>query len=109
MCMEDIRLGRRLASAGLVVSVVAGTPATICGPDPNRTRVCLSGDGVGLFYATFDGMAATGTSGFALTQTTPQAVFTVEEFGKVVTGPVTVAVSAGTHPLAVVLSSLEAQ
>jgi hypothetical protein len=107
MCMEDIRLGRALASAAFQFSVTAGAPRVIAGGDPLRTRIAISGDGVGTVLVGFDGAAASATQGFAITPQIGPYVFTVEEWGRVMTGPITLAVAAGTVVVSVVLATLE--
>jgi hypothetical protein len=107
MCMEDVRLGRELAPQARAVAVTAGTPLVVLGPDPQRTRVIISGDGVGTVFVGFDGLAPTATQGVCLPPQDPRETFRVEEWGRLVEGPITVAVAAGTVSVSVATASLE--
>lgn len=107
--MEDVRLGRKLAPIAFNVSVATGAAVKLFGADPNRTRIVLSGDGIGTLFVAPEGITPTVASGFALAPGFPQMVIDVEQWGRLVTGPWTAFAAAGTIIASVMLSSLEQQ
>lgn len=86
MCMEDIRLGRQLGPQAKAVLVPTATVTALLPPDPNRTRIVVSGNGVDLLYVTPEDMTPGTATGFCLTPTRPQMVIRVEEWGRLVGG-----------------------
>lgn len=87
MCIEDIRMGRESAAAAKIVAALANTLTPLVGPDPMRTRLIFSGDGINVTYVVPQGIVPGNNAGFALSLETPLQTFRVEDWGKLVTGP----------------------
>lgn len=87
MCMEDIKLGRALAAAPKTVTLTATTVVSLVGGDPQRTRLAVAGDGVNTIFLAPQGVTPANGVGIPLTAQIPYHLFTVEQLGKVITGP----------------------
>lgn len=109
MCMEDIRLGRALAAAPRTVTLTAATAKQIAGNDVSRTRLVVAADGTNVVFVAPLGVTPANGVGLALTASVPFAVFTVEEYGKLVQGPWSAFCQAAGPTLTIIEASLEKQ
>jgi hypothetical protein len=101
MCMEDIRLGRKLAAGCRVVAVAAGAVRELCGPDPNRTRLAFSSAGGQVVWVGPASLAPTTTAGWTLPTANPQMVLTVEVWGRLIQERWLAIVNAGSENVTV--------
>jgi hypothetical protein len=84
MCMEDIRLGRKLASHVSKKPLTVATVTPVAPANGNRTRITFCGDGVNL--ATFLPSAETVANGvgFPINSTIPSITLRIEDIGPII-------------------------
>ena len=103
--MEDIRLGRKLATGAKTVqaSNVVASPAAPA--DPRRTRIAFHTCGLAVRVAP-EGISSLQDGAFSCVSTADPLIFTIEEYGGLVTRPWTASGVAGIVPIIVVESTL---
>jgi hypothetical protein len=106
MCMEDIRLGRALASSSAVVSAPNAASGPLVGADPKRTRLVVTTQGATVKVAPA-GIDVTTAAAFVTSGTLPPIVLLVEELGKILQGPWTCSAPVGPVACLVIESTLE--
>lgn len=85
--MEDVRLGRELASSADLVVLAADTDTQVVGPLAGRTRIVFEAPGGTSIYIGPVGLQLAAGLGVILSAGQPFRVFDIETYGPIVEGP----------------------
>jgi hypothetical protein len=109
MCMEDIRIGRKVNSAAGVRNIPITTAVTLLGVNAKRVSLTVASDGVSIIRIGIGGIVASATLGFPLTVANPIHTFRIEDIGPELQGNITVFGGAAAVELAFIEGSLQDQ
>jgi len=85
--MEDIRIGRKSYAAAKLVVSPANVLTQICGPNPKRIGLFVSGNGNSNTGFGPDGMAISDTAGFIVNLSQVQVQFDLANVGQLIQVP----------------------
>ena len=88
MCMQDIRIGRALASASYTLPMPNAVVTQIAPANPNRIAISISTDGVGFLAVGIGDVVASAGSGFSQPTLNPIHEYRIETYGNALTGPI---------------------
>ncbi len=106
--MEDIKLGRELASIAKSKTATLAAPVTIAEADMNRTRLVFATQGAAVKIAP-EGADIASAGTFVISNVLPPLVIRVEEYGKLCGAPWQGQGVAGDVSVLVVESTLKRQ
>lgn len=109
MCMEDIRIGRKLNSQLRTKTIAGGTASLLVGGNPKRVAIDISTDGTAVAWIGTRDYPPSAVSGLTLPTQRPEKQLRIEDHGNVVTGEIFVFHAAGNVGYTYIESILEDQ
>lgn len=84
MCLEDIRLGRRLLSHISKKPLGIATVTNVAPANPQRTRITFSGDGVNTCFFLPSSETVANGQGFPINSSVPSITLKIEDIGPII-------------------------